>query len=259
MTGYKGIIYRAGILRSKGNGQELGDIFELGVPKQKAAVTGGIGFSEMGYSLCSSIEAVLPWMDYLKPLSFRRLIREEVRLFEVGTLDGKTEGSGGHIKAETLVIKREIPQREIIAYFEENQESLNRLIKSGSLTETGWKEYCRDRIEDYALITDAAAISRIPAQNCLRNGQKSLCLYPEAGEYSFETCKKCPGFRLAGDALSYRRDYLYLQCRRQLIEGKELELMEEFTSLRANGFECEVRNLRYLADWISGGNDFPAK
>lgn len=47
MTGYKGIIYRAGILRSKGNGQELGDIFELGVPKQKAAVTGGIGFSEV--------------------------------------------------------------------------------------------------------------------------------------------------------------------------------------------------------------------
>ena len=59
MFGYKGIQYINGILRAKASSGKTGDIFEVGVPKQKVKIDDGAGFSDNGYSFCGKMEEVL--------------------------------------------------------------------------------------------------------------------------------------------------------------------------------------------------------
>ncbi len=247
MIGYKGIEYRNGILRAKSNGDSPGDIFEINIPKQKVRVVGGPGFTEIGYSFCDSIEGVLNWEEYIDTLLEKQSVRD-IRLFEIDTLDTKTVGSGNHIKAEQIVVKREIVQSEIIQYFSKRPRLLDQKILEGRIRKEIWEKYCSEKIEDYEVILEERKIAEIPVKNCFRLHTR-IC--QQSDELLFENCKNCEGKTWKRDAYDHLNDYLYLQSRRKLYEGMQLKDIKEYKLLE--GCSIEQESLRLLEKYSIKG------
>lgn len=241
MIGYKGIELRRGILRAKSNGTGVGDIFEMGVPKQIVDIDDGMAFSENGYSFCGTIEAVLEWMDFLTENKYRN-ISVDMRLFEIDTLDSNVVGGNGHYKAKQIVVNREIASDEIIQYFKKHPENLSSEEKREE-----FDKYCADQPQPYKLIKEKDEIKKLMVKSCFRFGQKSLCVQDEAST-DMNKCEMCPGKNLRGDVFDDLRDYWYLIARSKLYDGAELSMIEEYNLLENNLIERE--NLELLAAWI---------
>lgn len=122
MIGYKGVVLKNGILRSK-----YGDIFEVDIPREYQEVDDGVAFTECGYSFCETIEEVVCHENFIMSLEHRRI--RDVRLFEVDTLDEKVIGKSYHYKASRIKLVREVSKNEIIKYFEDNILAKQRLIR----------------------------------------------------------------------------------------------------------------------------------
>lgn len=240
MIGYKGIELRRGILRAKSNGTGVGDIFEIGVPKQIVAIDDGMAFDENGYSFCGTIEAVLKWMDYLTENKYRNIV--DMRLFEIDTLDSSVLGENGHYKAKQIVVNREISSKEIIQYFKKNPEKL-----SSEEERDEFNKYCMDQPQPYKLIKEKAEIKELMVKSCFRFGQKSLCVQNKDST-DMEKCEICPGKDIKGDVFYDLSDYWYLIARSKLYDGVELSMIEEYNLLKNNLIERE--NLELLATWI---------
>lgn len=240
MQGYKGIKYINGILRAKVSFGKTGEIFEVGIPKQRVEVDDGMAFSENGYSFCGKIEEVIPWEDFCKPLENRKAGGDS-RLFLIDTLDSEVVGWSSHYKAEQIVVLREITHDEIVQYFTDCPELRH------SIKEAAWKKFCEERIEGYKVITDSDEIDKTLVGNCMRLGQLNLCKQ-DSQDYELSKCAECEGKMWNGDTYYDLTDYYYLHARRKLYNGMRLEEIEEYQSL--NGCEVEQDNLRLLSDWL---------
>ena len=240
MLGYKGIQYVNGILRAKVSFGKTGEIFEVGVPKQKVEIDDGVGFSENGYSFCGKMEEVLPWENYCEPLKNRK-IGIDSRLFLIDTLDSKVIGGSSHYKAEQIVVLREITHDEIVQYFTEHPEL------RGNIEEEPWKIFCDDKFEEYKLKIDADEIDRTIIKNCFRLHQSNLCKQ-DSQDYMLSKCEKCEGQKWKGDTFYDMTDYNYLHARRKLYNGIHLKEIEEYQKLE--GCKVEQDNLRLLSEWL---------
>lgn len=240
MTGYKGIQYINGILRAKVSFGKTGEIFEVGVPKQKVEIDDGMGFSDNGYSFCGKMEEVLLWEDYCEPLKNRKL-GVDSRLFLIDTLNGKVIGSSSHYKAEQIVVLREIAHDEIVQYFTEHPE-----LRDG-ITEEAWKMFCDDKFEEYKLKIDVDEINNTIIENCMRLGQLGLCKQT-SGNYVLSKCEECEGKTWSGDTFCDLTDYYYLHARSKLYDGMSLDNIDEYQKLQ--GCKVEQDNLLLLSEWL---------
>ena len=240
MLGYKGIKYANGILRAKVSFGKTGEIFEIGVPKQKKRIDDGAGFEENGYSFCGKMEEVLPWENYCKSLESRKT-GDDIRLFLIDTLNSKILGSSNHYKAEQIVVLREISQDEIIQYFTRKPE-LKPIIEKDS-----WLEFCNDKIEEYKSIRKTDEINKTIIKNCRRFGQQNLCKQ-DSHEYALSKCEQCVGKLWPGNTFYDLTDYYYLLARSKLYDGIPLETIEEYKKL--SGCMVERENLELLYIWL---------
>ena len=240
MRGYKGIRYTNGILRAKVSFEKTGEIFEVGVPKQKVIIDEEMGFSENGYSFCGNIEEVLAWENFCIPLKNRKP-DSDIRLFLIDTLDSKVIGDSSHYKAEQIVLLREITHNEIVQYFTE-RPNLKTIIKKEL-----WEIFCNDNIEEYKLIINADEINKTLVKNCFRLGQPNLC-EQEPQNYSLVRCDECRGKMLLGNTFYDLTDYYYLHARRKIYDGMLLEEIEEYKKL--NGCVGEQNSLKLLNEWL---------
>lgn len=241
MIGYKGIELYRGILRAKSNGTGVGDIFEIGVPKQIVDIDGGIAFSENGYSFCGTIEAVLEWRNYLIENKYRN-VSVDIRLFEIDTLDSSIVRENHHYKAKQIVVNREITSEEIIQYFKKHPECLPSEEKRRD-----FDKYCMDQPQPYKLIKEKDEIKKLMVKSCFSFGQKSLCVQDEASA-DMDKCEMCPRKNQIRHVFNDLRDYWYLLARSKLYDGAKLSMIEEYDLLKNN--IIERKNLELLAAWI---------
>lgn len=241
MRGYKALRYNNGILRAKVSFGKTGDIFEVGVPKQKVKIDSTVAFSENGYSFCERIEDVLLWENFCMPLKFRK-IGIDSRLFLIDTLGGAVIGNPKHYKAEQIVVLREISHDEIVQYFTEHQE-LRIHIK-----DEHWEQFCVDEIEGYKLKLDTDDINKVIVDNCLRLGQSGLCKQ-DSKDYSLSKCNDCDGNMWNGSVFYDLTDYHYLHARKKVYDGIALDEIEEYQHLK--GCIVEQESLQLLSEWLS--------
>lgn len=240
MQGYKGIQYINGILRARFGFGKTKDIFEIEVPKQKVKIDDGMGFTENGYSFCKTIEEVLMWENYCKPLKLRKA-EGDCRLFLIDTLDGKVTGCSNHYKAEQIVVLREITHDEIVQHFTKNP------AMRANMEKELWETYCNDKIEEYKLQIDADEIDKTLIENCARLGQVGVCKQ-DFPNFMLSKCKECEGKEWSGDTFHDLTDYYYLYARKKLYDGTPLENIEEYHSLK--GCDAEQDSLRLLSEWL---------
>ena len=240
MRGYKGIRYTNGILRAKVSFGKTGDIFEVGIPKQKVGIDDEIGFSENGYSFCGKIEEVLSWENYCEPLKNRKA-GVDARLFLIDTLGSRVIGGSSHYKAEQIIVLREITHDEIVQYFTEHPE-----LRYG-IKEESWQQFCDDKFEEYRLKIEADEINNTLIQNCLRLKQPNLCKQ-DSQNYTLAKCDECKGKMLLGNTFYDLTDYYYLHARRKIYDGMPLEEIEEYKKLK--GCVVEQNNLQLLSKWL---------
>lgn len=241
MRGYKGIRYTNGILRAKVSFGKTGEIFEVGVPKQRVKIDGGMAFSENGYSFCGRIEDVLPWEDFCKPLEYRKASVDS-RLFLVDTLGSEVVGNSKHYKAEQIVVLREITHNEIVQYFTEHPDL------RASIKEEHWEKFCADKFEEYKLKISTDEINKALIENCSRLGQLGLCKQ-DSKDYMLSKCNYCDGKMWNGDVFYDLTDYYYLHARKKIYDGIALDKIEEYQHLK--GCTVEQDNLRLLSEWLS--------
>lgn len=242
MIGYKGVILRNGILRSK-----YEDIFEVNIPREYQEVDDGIAFSECGYSFCGTVEEVVFHENFICSLKQRRI--RDVRLFEIDTLDGKVIGDSYHYKASKIKLVREVPKNEIITYFASNPSARNVML--GSLERDGknsnfYAEYCAEEFELYRLIEDRNEIEELYVRSCGRLGQKGLCQQDLSKRLKICECNGCLGFGIPLGPKTYEADYLYLLARRKLKMGIDLEHIDEYKELKKRKQKYEVAGLELL-------------
>lgn len=240
MRGYKGIRYVNGILRAKVSFGKTGEIFEVGVPKQKVEIDDGIGFSENGYSFCENIEAVLAWENFCEPLENRKA-GVDSRLFLIDTLGSNVIGCSHHYKAEQIVVLREITHDEVVQYFTEHPELMRRI------KEESWRRFCYDKFEEYKLKIEINEINNTIIKNCFRFGQSNLCKQ-DSPPYVLSKCQECKGKYWMGDTLYDLTDYYYLHARKKIFDGMVLEKIEEYQKL--DGCVVEQNNLQLLNEWM---------
>lgn len=240
MIGYKGIEVINGILRSKSN-EGFADIFELGVPKERVEVDDGIAFTETGYSFCETIEYVLPWENYFRPINIPGFFGS--RLFRVDTLDGKVVGTSNHYKSEKIVILEEVQKDEIVEYFSNNPNRLPNNYKDSyeSFKCMQWKPYEEN--------PDSKAINKTLVENCLRRWQKSICIQRGRHE-DVNRCKGCQGYKWMGGVGEYRSDLWYLEARRKIRLNQNIQDISEYRLLEKKSKYVECRSLKLLADTI---------
>ena len=240
MLGYKGIQYSNGILRAKVSFGKTGDIFEVGVPKQKVQIYDDRRFTENGYSFCRKIEDVLNWENYCELLK-NRIGGVDSRLFLIDTLDSRVIGGSDHYKAEQIVVLREITHDEIVQYFTAHP------MLRGRISEEQWGKFCDDKFEEYKLIIDADEINKTLVKNCLGLGQVTFCKQ-DSQDYELSKCIGCGIKTIRGNTFYDLTDYYYLHARRKLYIGVPLEDIEEYQELE--GCKVEQDNLRLLARWL---------
>ena len=240
MQGYKGIQYINGILRARFGFGKTKDIFEIGVPKQKVKIDDGMGFTENGYSFCDTIEEVLAWENYCKPLKLRKA-EGDCRLFLIDTLEGEVTGCSNHYKAEQIVVLREITHDEIVRYFTKHPELRVNIEKES------WESFCDDKIEEYKLKIDVDEINKTLIEECMRLGQVGLCKQ-DSQDYVLSKCKECEGKKWAGNTFHDLTDYYYLYARKKLYDGTPLEDIEEYHRLKR--CEAEQDSLKLLSEWL---------
>lgn len=240
MVGYKGIVLKNGILRSK-----YDTIFELDVPTPKKEVTEeAFGFTESGYSFCGNIADVMYHEDFLITSNPWR----DVRLFEIESI-GKVVGNAYHYKAESIIVRREIAKDEILEYFKLNKDATNEAIdKYGDTILTEYEKSC---IEPYRQVYLLDEINEIIVKACKRIYQVNLCLQ-EKGVYDITKCENCQGKNWLASSMSYDDDRLYLKARTKLVQEKELQDIDEYNTLLGLG-NCinECKALESLAEEIT--------
>lgn len=240
MKGYKGIEYRNGILRSKYN-----SIFEVGIPTPHVEIDSGIGFSESGYSYSKTIEDVVYWEDFIQS---DNVALRQIRLFEIETV-GDYTGSTNHYKAESIIVKREVQQAEILEYLSDNSEAFN-VVLSEVGAET-FEKYKRRTIIGYTKEIEEEKINTIYLNSCLRKDQKGLCLQDSNGSGSLELCESCSGKEWNGSLKSNEHEYWYLLSRAKLLQGHSLNSIECYRKLkedikRRNEYEMLEQIEEYL-------------
>ncbi len=240
MRGYKCVKYVNGLLRANFSSGKTGDIFEIGIPKQKVKVDHGVGFAENGYSFCGKMEDALSWDNYCKSLESRKA-GDDIRLFLIDTLGSTVLGSSSHYKSEEIVLIHEITQDEIVQYFTNHPELLTKIA------EESWEDFCKDIIKEYKLIIETDEINKTIIKNCKRFGQKNLCKQ-DSCDYVLSKCEECEGKVWRGDTFYDLTDYYYLHARSKLYNGIPLEKIEEYKKL--NGCKIEQENLKLLYAWL---------
>ncbi|MBN3407949.1 hypothetical protein CJF15_02015 [Clostridium botulinum] len=221
MKGYKGIGYRNGILRSKYN-----SIFEVGIPTPHMEIDSGIGFSESGYSYCKTIEDVIYWEHFIQIDSSAL---REIRLFEIESV-GDYTGTGDHYKAESIIVKREVPQAEILEYLLYNLAAFKVVLSEVGM-ET-FKKYKSRTIIEYTREIEEEKIKRIYVNSCLRKNQKGLCLQESYSSSDLKLCENCAGKEWGGSLKSNEHDYWYLLSRAKLLQGYSLNSIEYYKKLK---------------------------
>ncbi len=237
MIGYKGIEVDKGILRSKANGGDPGEIFEIGVPSRKVELDDGCGFTENGFSFCGAMEYVLPWENILDPKDVPGLTVS--RLFRIDTLGGKVIGGSSHYKAEQIVVLEEVTKDEIVAYFTEHPDRLKVEYKKD------YEDFCNRPWEPYQELLDKKQINNVIVNSCFRRQQKSMCVQIDGSE-DIKKCESCMGYTLRGDVGDSLIEYWYLEARRKLKEGKALQDIEEYKLLVLGKHSAEIRGLELL-------------
>lgn len=247
MKGYKGVVLRNGILRSK-----YEDIFEVNIPREYQEVDDGIAFSECGYSFCGTIEDVVCHESFICSHQQRNV--RDVRLFEIDTLDGKVLGGSYHFKTSKIMLTREVPKEEIVKYFKDNTLARDKMIDHIASGKTGssiYEEYCLDRYEGYRLIEEAEEIEDLYVRSCARLYQDKLCQQKCSRNLKLSECNGCFGFEILLGPKTYEADYLYLLSRRKLKRGLPLIEIEEYVALVEKGCKNEVAGLRLLNDYFT--------
>ena len=232
MKGYKGIEVRRGILRSKYN-----SIFELNIPAQERdLMENTIAFSECGYSFCGSIEDVL---YHESIMNIESLAMRNVKLFEIETR-GIVRGTTFHYKAESIIVKREILQNEIIEYFANNLNAAEILYKE--VGKENYEKYRKKVKTPYRVLYDKNEIEQEMVRSCIRLGQEDLCVQNKNDIQQMSICESCIGKEYAGDTMSYSEDYFYLMARSRLIKGHVLKDIKEYHELKERNqvYECEA-------------------
>lgn len=241
MKGYKGIVLKTGILRSK-----YDDIFEVGIPREFHDVDDGFAFSEAGYSFCGTIEDVIYHENYICTEKQRRC--REVRLFEIDTENGKVVGeSSYHLKTTNIKIIREVTQHEILEYLKANKKAMEQVLKE--VGKDVFETYICEEIEPYRRLYDIKDIENVYVKSCLRIGQKELCSQDISAKLDLLRCNDCIGINWRGDLLSNEADYLYLLARKKLIEGMDISLIEEYQRLCSMKKKKECDSLKRIDDY----------
>lgn len=240
MKGYKGIEYSNGILRSKYN-----SIFEVGIPTPHVEIDSGIAFSEAGYSYAKTIEDVVYWEDFIQS---DNVGLRPVRLFEIETV-GDYTGSPNHYKAESIIVKREVQQAEILEYLSNNSEAFSVVLSEVGM-ET-FEKYKRRTIIEYTREVEEEKIKKIYLNSCLRKGQEGLCLQDSNCSSNLELCESCSGKEWNGSLKSNEQDYWYLLSRAKLLQGHSLNSIEYYRRLkedikRRNEYEMLEQIEEYL-------------
>lgn len=239
MKGYKGVILKNGILRSKYN-----DIFEVGVPREKHDVDdGGVAFTEAGYSFCGSIEDVIYHEKYISTSKGRQY--REVRLFEIDTMEGQICGNSYHHKASIIKLVREVTQKEILEYLTNNAVAKKDVIDE--VRSDVFETYSTEVILPYRLINKEEEIEDLYVRACARLGQVGLCNQSSIGKLHQRDCEGCIGISWTLDLLTYEKDYLYLLARKQLIEGADLSSINEYNKLISMNCGKEYESLQRYA------------
>lgn len=237
MIGYKGIEVEKGILRSKANGGDPGEIFEIGVPSRKVELDDGYAFSENGFSFCGAMEYVLPWENILGPKDVSEV--KVSRLFRIDTLDGKVIGGISHYKAEKIVVLEEVTKDEIVAYFTEHTDRLKEKYRND------FEDFCNRHWEPYRELLDKKQINDLIVNSCFRRQQKTMCKQVD-GQEDIKKCESCMGYTFSGDVGDSLVEYWYLEAKRKLKEGDALANIEEYRLLSQEKRTAEVRGLKLL-------------
>lgn len=247
MKGYKGVVLKNGILRSK-----YQDIFEINIPREYQEVDEGIGFSECGYSFCGTIEDVVCHENFICSYQQRKL--RDVRLFEIDTLDGKVIGESYHFKTSKIKLIREVTKEEIVKYFKDNTLARDKMIDhitSREMDSSVYEEYCLDRYEGYRLIEEVEEIEDLYVRSCYRLYQDNLCQQKSSRNLKLAECNGCNGFEMLLGPKACEADYLYLLARRKLKGGLPLIEIEEYVTLVEKRCKNEVDGLRLLNDYFT--------
>lgn len=245
MIGYKGVVLKNGILRSK-----YGDIFEVDIPREYQEVDDGVAFTECGYSFCGTIEEVVCHENFIMSLEHRRI--RDVRLFEVDTLDEKVIGKSYHYKASRIKLVREVSKNEIIKYFEDNilaKQRLIRQLKKEKKCLDIYDKYCSEEYEEYRIIEDADEIEDLYVHSCMQIYQENLCKQNNLKYLKISNCESCFGYKIRHGPKTYVADYLYLLARRKLNMGLSLNQIDEYLILTERGYINEVNALKILNNY----------
>lgn len=237
MIGYKGVILKCGVLRSK-----YGDIFELGVPREEQEVDDGIGFTEAGYSFCGSIEEVIYHENFVN--TEKQRIYRDVRLFEIDTMNGIIYGDSYHYKTSNIKLVREITQKEIIEYLSNKKEAKSKVIDE--VGQEIFNAYLNEDISPYQLLLNVSELDDLYVRSCMRLGQKDLCKQDLNRKLESKTCGKCNGLSWPGDLHSNELSYLYLLARKKILDGANIASVDEYEKLKSMNGKKECASLQRL-------------
>lgn len=246
MIGYKGIVLKNGILRSK-----YDDIFEINVPRERQELNDNVAFTECGYSFCDSIEDVIKYENYI--MSSKQRFYREVRLFQIETLDGMVLERSGHYKTSSIKVVREINQKKIIDYFSSKQNLIKKIkdyLFSNYKNFYIFEEYCNDKVEDYRMITDADKIQDLCIRSCVRLGQQDFCKQDLMSRIlKYYKYIESDGNNLPLSPKSYEIDYFYLMARSKIKSKIQLGDIKEYNILKRYNKKYEIESLQRLSDF----------
>ena len=167
----------------------------------------------------------------------------QIRLFEIESL-GDYIGSDNHYKAESIIVKREVLQAEILEYLSHNSDAFKVVLNEVGMETFG--KYRNRTIMEYTKEIEEDKIKRIYINTCFMKNQKELCLQESDSSSDLQLCENCVGKDSNRGVKSKEHDYWYLLCRAKLLQGHSLNSIEYYKKLKEDikrKNECEMLEL----------------
>lgn len=246
MIGYKGVELYKGVL---GDGKW---IYELGIPYvEKYRDPFSTEYQDVYSHYCKTIEDVLWWgRDYIdSPL--RNLDGKqypEVRLFEVRAEGHYFQNTKLGWVSNQLTLLREVPQEEIIEYFnnlENGQEKLYSILREQNHIadpEGAWKRYCSCEIPRYRISYTEEDVQRFCVKTCSLYGKVAEC----NAKNDVHSCSNCENKKYCFEEPVSYSIYCYLAIRSKIFSGKPYSESKEYVFLVKDNRKRELEAINRL-------------
>ncbi len=249
MSGYKGVDLYKGVL---GDGKW---IYEIGIPYvEEYRDPFSTDFQDVYSHYCKTIEDVLWWgRDFIDSplLNLEGKHHKECRLFEVRAEGHYFQNTRFGWVSNKITLLREVPQEEIIEYFnnlENGHDRLYNLLRFNFIEdpESAWKRYCSCVVPRYRNDYTEEETLRLCVENSPLYGSGAVCKAINDIHYCLSCTKRGYCFE---ERYNYTR-YCYLSIRSKIHSGKPYLGSTEYNYLVENNRKKELEAIERLCSTI---------